>query len=388
MGAIGLASLPAVAIKYKGDLEADESLTLPEQSVAPGNPAPGNHKLYFKDDGIPYSRDSSGNENPIDRAGFKNFIINGNFDLWQRGTSFTVSGDYTADRWKQNHNTGGAVYSRQAFPLGQVDVPGEPKYYMQVQVISPASATSSVLRYRVEGVSTLAGQIATFSFWAKCDSPKSFDVSIDQIFGTGGSPSPPVGAAYSSVAIGTVWSRYSVTASMNSLAGKSLGSNNDDYIEIHLLETGSFSNFTLSFAQAQFEKGSTTTEFEKRPISMEVLLAQRYFEKSFPLTISPVEGFSNPPYSPIMTISSTVRRGWISFKTRKRNPPVMKYYKAAGMANNGNWNVREDESSWTERTVATHYANESGAVIQVEAAGAVVGQGLTAHGHWTADAEL
>jgi hypothetical protein len=379
---------PAGAIKYKGDLEANESLTLPEQNAKPANPASGKRKLYFKDNGAAYSLDPSGNENPIDRAGFKNYFINGDFDLWQRGTSFTASGVYTADRWKQNHNTAGATYSRQAFTLGQTDVPGEPRYFMRVAVTSAAASTSSVLRHRIEGVRTLAGQTATLSFWAQCDTPKTFNITVAQIFGTGGTPSSPVTVVSSNRSIGTGWARYTVTVNINSLTGKTIGINGDDYLEVHILETGSFSTFTLELAQFQMEKGSIATDFEQRPAGLELALAQRYFEKSFPLNTPPTEGYVNPPYLSVMTITTTARRGWLPFVTRKRAPPAVTYYKAAGMTNDGRWNVRESASIWTERTPTTNTVNENGVVVQVDAAGAIAGQGIAVQGHWTADAEL
>ncbi len=385
---IAFSSAPAGAIKYKGDLEANESLTLPEQGATPTNPSSGKRKLYFKDDGAAYSLDASGNENPIDRAGFKNYLINGNFDLWQRGTSFTVSGVYTADRWKQNHNTLGATYSRQAFILGQTDVPGEPRYFMRINVTSAAVSTSSVLRHRIEGVRTLAGQTATLSFWAKCDTTKTFNITIAQIFGTGGSPSSPITVVSSNRSIGTVWARYTVTVNTNSITGKTIGTNGDDYLEVHILEAGSFSTFTLELAQFQLERGSVATDFEQRPFNLELVLAQRYFEKSFPLGTNPGEGRIDPPYLPVMTITSTARRGWIPFVTKKRATPAMTYYRAAGMSNDGNWNVREGASTWTERIPSTNNANENGVVVQIDAIGATAGQGMAAQGHWAADAEL
>jgi hypothetical protein len=58
------------------------------------------------------------------------------------------------------------------------------------------------------------------------------------------------------------------------------------------------------------------------------------------------------------------------------------------MTNDGDWNVREGVSAWTERTPSTNNANENGVVVQVVAVSATAGQGMAAQGHWTADAEL
>ena len=65
-------------------------------------------------------------------AGFRNDIINGNFDIWQRGTSQVVSGYGSADRWVNLYSGTSATMSRQAFTLGQTDVPGEPRFFNQI----------------------------------------------------------------------------------------------------------------------------------------------------------------------------------------------------------------------------------------------------------------
>ena len=77
-------------------------------------------------------------------AGRRNLIINGGFDVWQRGTTGSVVGGpayVSADRWKIYVNTSTTItLSRQTFTSGQTEVPGNPTYYGRFSWLGTGSA--------------------------------------------------------------------------------------------------------------------------------------------------------------------------------------------------------------------------------------------------------
>jgi hypothetical protein len=237
-------------------------------------------------------------------AGFRNAIINGNFDIWQRGTSFTGN-QYGADRWANARNATASTQSRQAFALGQTDVPNEPEYFSRMVVSSVAGAGNlAALQQKIEGVRTFAGQAVTLSFWAKADASKSMAVEFAQNFGSGGSPSAEVNAlGVTTLALTASWQKFTVTATLPSISGKTIGTNGDDILLLTMwFDSGSNYNArnnslgqqsgTFDIAQVQLEAGSVATPFERRPVGAELALCQRYFRKQY------VDQFSCVTYVP------------------------------------------------------------------------------------------
>jgi hypothetical protein len=105
-------------------------------------------------------------------AGTRNRIINGNFDIWQRGTSFSnpVNNTYTADRWVVVYNGSGATrtITQQAFVVGSTEAaPGAALYLEFDQTVAGSGGTFNVLQQRIEDVRTFGGQTVTVSFYAR-----------------------------------------------------------------------------------------------------------------------------------------------------------------------------------------------------------------------------
>jgi hypothetical protein len=225
--------------------------------------------------GITTAYIGSVNDGPI--SGARNRIINGNFDVWQRGTSTSMSASsvYTIDRWI----TGGTgTTSRQTFTLGQTEVPGNSKYYAQYDISS--NSQNYEFTQKIEGVETFAGEQVTLSFYARRTSGTiNIGSRLVQYFGTGGSPSSTVVTSVSggNLSLTTSWQKFVFTVSVPSISGKTIGSNNDDSLwvsfQINDTNTG-----TLQFAQVQLERGPIATPFERRPITQELQLCQRYYQ--------------------------------------------------------------------------------------------------------------
>ena len=222
------------------------------------------------------------NSGPL--AGFRNAIMNGNFDIWQRGTSFSspANGDYTADRWRTTFNGSGATrtLTREEFALGQTDVPAEPRYFLRfAQSVAGTSATFNGIGQRIESVRSFAGQQITITFYAKGAANLTMPgLDVIQNFGTGGSPSSDVTTtAASNISVTTSWAKYTYSVNVPSISGKTLGSDDNDCLEVRLrlpLNT----TFTFDVAQIQVERGAVSTPFERRPLAAEQALCQRYYQ--------------------------------------------------------------------------------------------------------------
>jgi hypothetical protein len=214
----------------------------------------------------------------------KNKIINGDFAIWQRGTSFTpvsLTGIYTADRYNLYRNGSGATVtvSRQAFTAGTAPVAGYEGsfFYRFAQSVAGTGATySQYASERIEDVRTFAGQTATFSFWAKADANKNVTIEIYQGFGSGGSSDVTVAAT--SQALTTSWARYSLTVSVPSITGKTIGTSS--FLSVSLIDATLNTTKTIDTWGWQLEAGSTATPFQLAgggTPQAELALCQRYY---------------------------------------------------------------------------------------------------------------
>jgi hypothetical protein len=225
----------------------------------------------------------------------KNRLINGDFRVNQRNFTSVTSG-FSFDRWTQFNGgaTGTLTTTTQTFTPGAAPVAGyEGSTYVQCVTAAGASAdTYALYGQKIEDVRTFAGQTVTVSFWAKAASgtPK-IALEMEQVFGTGGSPSAGVGTAGGSVTISTSWARYSITMAVPSISGKTIGTTaNTSLVQLNLwLSAGSsfnsrassigLQNNTFQIWGVQAEQGSTATAFQTATgtIQGELAACQRYF---------------------------------------------------------------------------------------------------------------
>lgn len=215
----------------------------------------------------------------VGQAG-KNKVINADFGIWQRGTSFTFTGSagMTADRFEGSSGTGGvATFSRQTFTPGVAPVNGYAgTYYIDANYTT--SGTSTVmLEHKIEDVTTFANQPITFSFWGKVSTgTHTITPEVVQRFGTGGS-----GAVVSSgtdVTFTTSWVRYSVSINVPAITGKTVGAGSSTSVR---LKVGTSGIKTFSTWGWQAEYGSKLTPFQTAgggSPQEELSMCQRYFQ--------------------------------------------------------------------------------------------------------------
>lgn len=264
-------------------------------------------------------------------AGFRNKIINGNFTVWQRGTSL-ASAFWLADRWQWTANGSGGVAetSRQLFTPGQTAVPGEPAHFLRVGFTTARTGqTFNVLRQKIESVRTLAGKTATLTFYAlSSEGDFTLTTILQQNFGSGDSPSSTVTIEAGSHTISNGWQRFNVVLSIPSIAGKTIGSDGNDALD---LQFGLPVNSTarLRIARVSLVEGDASADpdpFASRHPAQELALCQRYFWR----------GLGGASFNQFTTGTGQAVSWHIGFPVTMRAEPTLSN---SGLASGGSWST-------------------------------------------------
>lgn len=262
----------------------------------------------------------------------ENRIINGDFGVWQRGTSSTALGYGAADRWYNGLSGGTVTQARQSFALGDALGSTQPAYFLRQTVSGQTLASQFALTVqRIEGVRSYAGQTITILGWVKVTSgTANMAVEALQSFGTGGSPSANVtGISPTTVALTTSWAPFAVVMAIPSVSGKTLGSGNNDYLALNFwssagsdynARTNSLGLQTISVDLwgIHIRVGTWTAAdaalYRPRALGTELALCQRYYQKDTAL---------NANLGPLVPGGDTNRNFAAPFPVTMRAAPVI-----------------------------------------------------------------
>jgi hypothetical protein len=226
------------------------------------------------------SSTSTGLRYQANYAAGKNAIINGAFNVWQRGTSASISGYNvygTCDRFNFSSIGGTATASQQAFTTGTAPASGyESQYFSRLTLAASGTTYFDILQW-IEDVRTFAGQTVTFSFWAKSSTGVVMTPTIFQNFGSGGSGQ--VQTTGTGITLTTSWVRYSQTIAIPSISGKTIGTSSKIGFDLGYTSGGTLANATFDTWGWQVEAGNTATAFQTATgtIQGELAACQRYY---------------------------------------------------------------------------------------------------------------
>lgn len=191
-----------------------------------------------------------------------NYVINGAFDVWQRGTSLAHAGGGTGcDLWRSYTDSGSGTQSK--------DTSDYPSNVGQSYKFTTSSANTNWSIFQIlETANTLqlAGKTVTLSMYLKSNASRT--VKINWNYSTGidtGWAGAWQTATATVKSVDTTWNRYSVTFTVPSNA-KTLqfGIGTDT-----LLPSGA----TINVAGVQLELGTTPTDFRRNTNSYQAELA-------------------------------------------------------------------------------------------------------------------
>jgi hypothetical protein len=203
-------------------------------------------------------------------AGRRNILINGDFQVSQRGdftTASSMTNAYKLDRWLCDHNGTATLQHTTGH-----DILGTPAICKAIKVVQTVTGTNYLgVRQKIENPSIYAGRTFTYSAWVRSNTRNA----RIECYIPGTTPNKYVGSSHSG---NGQWEYLSFTFTINS-------GTPSEFLADVFIDNGVYGNTTITAGDyfectmLQLELGKVATPFEHRSYGEELALCQRYFER-------------------------------------------------------------------------------------------------------------
>tara|TARA_Y100001973_G_C5206866_1_gene342080 strand:+ start:3531 stop:5834 length:2304 start_codon:yes stop_codon:yes gene_type:complete len=339
-----------------------------------------------------------------------NLLINGGFDIWQRGGGpvGSTGNRYLPDRWARRSGitgSAGATFGtwnlqRSSFSTNQQDVKGQPTYYLSGQNnLHPQGGSPGDyvhIENRIEDVRVLNNEDVTLSFYAKCGvTGATMGIVVNQYDG-----SSTTTTNVATAQLGTLWGKYEVSFLVPAYSSTPSGK--------HYLGVGfdvTRLNTTFDFAKVKLERGLVATTNGKTNVSEELIKCSRYYQRSYGVdeeTHTSTMFDTNIPKATTIDMTSTPMGDFYHrFPQTMRATPTVTFYSPQGSTGDAYNRTAQKDLRYTSgtfgynnqpryapagaTTILADYADKNGMYVFVPV-GTVLWDQVSFH--YVADAEL
>lgn len=318
--------------------------------------------------------------------GRRNALISGEFDIWQRGTTFAAAptNTYAADMWVPSFVTSGVFTISQDTSVPTVAQSGTLASFSHKMACTTLDASIAagdflILDQRVEGFMwrALAQQAMTLSFWVQSNLTGTYCVALRN------SGNDRSYVAEYTINVANTWEKKTISISASPVAGTwvydstgvgvrlgfALACGSTFQTTVGAWNTGNFlgtsnqvnwlasTSNVFFLTQVQLELGVTASPFESRFWSQVLLDCQRYYSKTFNYATAPAQSagtggalaYRNP-------VAGATARGLIwKYPNTMRAAPSITYY-----------NPSAANTKWRNATLAADSGTPASDIIALD----------------------
>lgn len=315
----------------------------------------------------------------------KNYLINGGMDFFQRSTaSVAIGGSFayqTADRWQVGYNSGGGITS-QTSQRSTIVPDSDVKYSIRLSANAPSSAGSLLLRQRIEAANArdLVNKTISLSFYVRSEScsQMTLDINVPTAEDNFTSTTAVGTTITKTLTVSTSWQLVTfenITIPITAAAGLEIRIGLQNFTV-----TGSIKDHYITKAMLAVSTKASTFCRAGGYISTELLLCQRYYQKSYAVNVNPGTATDSGRYA-VSYVSANRPYVTIPILEKRVVPTVVIYNAVTGATGSMRLESGADVTAGVDLSIFG-----TGAISVFQGTGS--GDGRGGYFHYTADSEI